>query len=182
MSQLFKVPDRVKTGSQSPIQTPEQYREHYMRASFNPSDYWLEVTKRKVKWMTEPTLGLVGSYHNIAEEPIAWFSDGTLNLTETCLDQHLDKNGDKTAILWEGDEPDEIRSLTYSQLYKEVCKAANALRDLGLQKGERVIIYMGMVPEAAIAMLACARLGAIHSVVFGGFSSGVVHVFPPFSA
>lgn len=171
MSQLFKVPDRVKTGSQSPIQTPEQYREHYMRASFNPSDYWLEVTKRKVKWMTEPTLGLVGSYHNIAEEPIAWFSDGTLNLTETCLDQHLDKNGDKTAILWEGDEPDEIRSLTYSQLYKEVCKAANALRDLGLQKGERVIIYMGMVPEAAIAMLACARLGAIHSVVFGGFSS-----------
>lgn len=171
MSQLFSVPDRVRQGSRSPIQTPDQYREHYLRASYDPDAYWLEVTKRKVKWMKEPTLGLVGDYHGISEESIAWFSDGTLNLTETCLDQHLAERGDKTAILWEGDEPGENRTLTYRELHKEVSRFANGLRALGVQKGERVIIYMGMVPEAAIAMLACARLGAIHSVVFGGFSS-----------
>lgn len=171
MSMLYSVPERVKTGSRSPIQTPDQYREHYLRASHDPDTYWLDVAKRKVRWMIEPTLGLGGDYHGIAEEPISWFSDGTLNLTETCLDQHLATRADKTAILWEGDEPGENRTLTYRDLHTQVNRCANGLRQLGVQKGERVIIYMGMVPEAAVAMLACARLGAIHSVVFGGFSS-----------
>ena len=121
--------------------------------------------------MNEPTLGLVGSYHDITKEPIAWFSDGTLNLTESCLDQHLEQRGDKVAIIWESDEPGESKTLTFRQLHAEVCRFANGLKKAGVQKGERVILYMGMVPEAAIAMLACARLGAIHSVVFGGFSS-----------
>lgn len=171
VSQLFAVPERVRSGSESPIASPEAYREHYLRASYNPDRYWLEVAKSKVKWRQEPTLGLSGDYRQVATEPIAWFSDGTLNLTETCLDQHLTVRGDKVAILWEGDEPGDNRTLTYSELHREVCRVANALRGLGLQKGERVILYMGMVPEAAIAMLACARLGAIHSVVFGGFSA-----------
>jgi acetyl-CoA synthetase len=171
MTQLFSVPDRVHSGSRSPIQTIEQYREHYMRAESDPDRYWLDVAKRKVKWMKEPTLGLVGDYHHVAKEPIAWFSDGTLNLTETCLDQHLNERAHKTAILWESDEPGESKTLTYQELHLEVNRCANGLRKLGVLKGDRVIIYMGMVPEAAIAMLACARLGAIHSVVFGGFSA-----------
>ena len=171
MTQLFSVPERVKQGSTSPIQTPDQYREHYLRAAADPDQYWLEQAKARVKWKKEPTLGLAGDYHGVAEEPISWFSDGTLNLTETCLDQHLKERADKTAIIWEADEPGHSKTLTYRELHAEVCKFANALRELGLQKGERAIIYMGMVPEAAIAMLACARLGAIHSVVFGGFSA-----------
>jgi len=142
-----------------------------MRAVADPDGYWLEQARSRVKWRKEPTLGLLGDFHGIAEEPIAWFSDGTLNLTETCLDQHLKERPDKTAILWEADEPGHSKALSYRELHREVCRLANALRDLGLQKGERAIIYMGMVPETAIAMLACARLGAIHSVVFGGFSA-----------
>ena len=171
MTQLFSVPDRVKQGSTSPIQTPDQYREHYLRAAADPDQYWLEQAKARVKWKKEPTLGLAGDYHGVAEEPISWFSDGTLNLTETCLDEHLKERAEKTAIIWEADEPGHSKTLTYRELHSEVCRFANALRELGLQKGERAIIYMGMVPEAAIAMLACARLGAIHSVVFGGFSA-----------
>lgn len=171
MSELYPVPQRVRKDSRSPISTTDEYREHYQRATYDPDGYWLDVAKRKVRWRQEPTLGLVGSYHNIAQEPLAWFSDGTLNLTETCIDQHLALNSQKTAILWEGDEPGDTRTLSYKELYQEVCRFANGLKEQGLHKGDRVIIYMGMVPEAAIAMLACARLGAIHSVVFGGFSA-----------
>ena len=116
-------------------------------------------------------MGLEGSFRSIGEGPISWFADGTLNITESCLDRHLETRGNKTAILWEGDEPGDVRKLTYRELHANVCQAANALTELGVKKGERVIIYMGMVPEAAVAMLACARLGAIHSVVFGGFSA-----------
>ncbi len=171
MSELYPVPEPARTGSRSPISTADEYREHYQRATYDPDGYWLDVAKRKVRWRQEPTLGLVGNYHDIAQEPLAWFSDGTLNLTETCIDQHLALNSDKTAILWEGDEPGDTRTLSYRELYQEVNRFANGLKAQGVHKGDRVIIYMGMVPEAAIAMLACARLGAIHSVVFGGFSA-----------
>ena len=122
-------------------------------------------------WRTRPTRGLDGSYRGIAKGPVAWFVDGTLNVSETCLDQHLEARADKPAIIWEADEPGTGRTLTYAALHAEVCRAAGALRSLGVAPGDRVIIYMGMVPEAAIAMLACARVGAIHSVVFGGFSA-----------
>jgi len=168
----FPVPERVKEGSRSQIQSMDHYREHFLRAYNDPDGYWLEETKKRVVWKQEPTLGMVGDYHqHIIEEPISWFSDGTLNATETCLDQHLKERGDKVAIIWESDEPGEGRSITYRELHREVSRFANGLKKLGVQKGERVIIYMGMVPEAAIAMLACARLGAVHSVVFGGFSA-----------
>ena len=171
MTQVYPVPERVREGSTSEIQTGDQYREHYHRATQNPDGYWLEYTKANVKWIREPKQGLLGSYHDIAKEPISWFSDGTLNLTETCLDQHLERRGDKTAILWEGDEAGETRTLSYSELHSEVCRLSKSLQKLGVKKGDRVILYMGMVCEAAVAMLACARLGAIHSVVFGGFSA-----------
>ncbi len=170
MSELYPVPQRVRDGSCSAIQNLDQYREHYYRAYHDPDGYWLEITKKIVRWRKEPTIGLVGDFLQIQEEPIAWFSDGRLNLTETCLDQHLESRGDKVAIVWEGDEPGDTRSITYRELHSQVCRFANGLKSIGVQKGERVIIYMGMVVETAVAMLACARLGAIHSVVFGGFS------------
>ena len=101
---------------------------------------------------------------------IKWFYDGTLNVSSNCLDRHLEKRGDQTAIIWEGDDPKEDKRITFKELHSEVCKFANALKELGVKKGDRVTIYMPMIPEAAVAMLACARVGAIHSVVFGGFS------------
>jgi len=101
---------------------------------------------------------------------IRWFQDGTLNLSANCLDRHLAKRGDKTAILWEGDDPSESKRVSYRELHEQVCRAANLLKNLGVKKGDRVTIYLPMIPEAAVAMLACARIGAIHSIVFGGFS------------
>lgn len=171
MTDLTPVPARVSDGSDSAIQTLSDWREAWMRARDAPSAYWLTQARQRVRWMREPTQGLLGDFHDIAVQPISWFGDGQLNVTESCLDRQLETRADKVAILWEGDEPGTTRSITYRELHADVCRAAGALRELGVQKGERVIIYMGMVPEAAVAMLACARLGAVHSVVFGGFSA-----------
>ncbi len=171
MSEIYPVPKRVTTSSDSPARTMTEYREVYARAVNDPEGFWLDVARERIQWMTPPTRGLEGSYHTIEDGPFSWFSDGVLNVTESCLDRHATHRAAKTALLWEGDEPGMVRRLSYRALHKQVCKAANALKALGIQKGERVIIYMGMVPEAAVAMLACARIGAIHSVVFGGFSA-----------
>jgi len=168
--ELYPVPARVTADSPNPITDLHAYREHHARTVADPDDFWLAETNANVAWHTPPSIGLDGNFHDIAQGPLAWFGDGTLNITESCLDRHLAERGDKVAILWEGDDKTVVK-LTYRELHAEVCKTANALRALGLKDGERAIIYMGMVPEAAIAMLACARLGAIHSVVFGGFSA-----------
>jgi len=171
---VFAVPDRVREGSENPITSMDAWRQTWLRSRFDPDAFWLAETRSRVAWRTVPQQGLQGGYDTVAERPFSWFADGTLNITETCLDQHLTPESgrhDKTAILWEGDDPGDVRTLTYAELAREVNKAANALKALGVDKGDRVVIYMGMVPEAAIAMLACARLGAIHSVVFGGFSA-----------
>ncbi|MEY3012381.1 MAG: hypothetical protein RIT45_1116 [Pseudomonadota bacterium] len=168
---LVAVPARVREGSPNPITSMDAYRREWLAARDDPSGYWLREAKARLQWHTPPTEGLRGSFAEIVDAPIAWFADGELNVSVSCLDQHLQTRGDKVAILWEADEPGQGRSLTYRELHAEVCRAAGALRALGVQKGERVILYMGMVPEAAIAMLACARLGAVHSVVFGGFSA-----------
>jgi len=149
----------------------ERYREVYAQAQNDPEGFWLGITRERIAWDTAPTMGLTGSYHDIALGALTWFADGELNATVSCIDRHLPTRGSKTAILWEGDEPGQVRRITYQELHDEVCRLANGLAALGMQKGDRVIIYMGMVPEAALAMLACARLGAIHSVVFGGFSA-----------
>ena len=101
---------------------------------------------------------------------IKWFEDGTTNVAYNCVDRHLETRGDQIAIIWEGDDPDESKHITYRELHAQVCRMANVLRNRGVGKGDRVTIYMPMIPEAAYAMLACARLGAIHSIVFGGFS------------
>ncbi|NOY90113.1 MAG: acetate--CoA ligase [Deltaproteobacteria bacterium] len=168
---IYQVPAHAREGAATPITSLERYRERAARAANDPDAFWLEVTKQRVAWRKSPSVGLEGDFHGIASGPLSWFADGELNVTESCLDRHLEARGDKTAILWEGDEPGQTRRLSYRELHAEVCKTANALAALGLQRGERAILYMGMVPEAAIAMLACARLGAIHSVVFGGFSA-----------
>jgi acetyl-CoA synthetase len=170
-TELYPVPERVRAGSPSPIQSREQYLEACARAAADPSGYWLAEARRRLTWDRPPTVGLEGTYTTVVEAPFTWFRDGTLNVTTSCVDRHLQARGDKVAILWEGDEPGTVRRLTYRELHREVCRTANVLTDLGVGKGDRVIIYMGMVPEAAIAMLACARIGAVHSVVFGGFSA-----------
>jgi len=171
MDPLREVPGRVSEGSPNPISDMLKYQRMYDHALEDLDEFWLGVTKQKITWMKEPSIGLEGSFSEIPDGPLSWFRDGKLNVTESCLDSNLATRGDKIAILWEGDEPDECRKITYTELHTEVCKTANALKELGVGKGDRVIIYMGMVPEAAMAMLACARIGAIHSVVFGGFSA-----------
>lgn len=155
----------------APITTIDQWRETWLRARQAPDHFWLDITQRLIRWRTAPTLGLEGDFESIKDGPLSWFADGKLNITESCLDRHAEATPDKTAILWEGDEPGDVKNISYAELLEQVCRLSNALKSLGIQKGDRVIIYMGMVPEAAVAMLACARVGAIHSVVFGGFSA-----------
>ncbi|WP_300394037.1 acetate--CoA ligase [Henriciella sp.] len=148
--------------------TPEKYKEMYARSVEDPEGFWGEHGKR-IKWM-EPFTEVKDVSWETGDLHIRWFGDGTLNVTESCLDRHLETRGDKPALVWEGDEAEDAHTLTYRQLYHAVCRFSNVLKDLGVKKGDRVTIYMPMIPEAAMAMLACARIGAIHSVVFGGFS------------
>ena len=144
------------------------YAEKYRQSLEQPEAFWRAESAR-LDWI-RPWTRLSKCSYNEADFGIEWFADGTLNVSANCLDRHLDKHGDTKAIIWEGDDPDQQRTLTYRQLHEEVCRMANALKALGAGRGERVTIYMPMIPEAAIAMLACTRIGAIHSVVFGGFS------------
>ena len=134
----------------------------------DPESYWLKEAGR-LDWDSFPTKANGSSFEE-ADFGIRWFDDGELNVSVNCLDRHLDTSGDRTAIVFEGDEPGEGYSLSYRQVHEEVCRFANALKECGVGKGDRVAIYMPMIPEAAFAMLACTRIGAIHSVVFGGFS------------
>jgi len=146
----------------------DDYQRMYARSVEDPEGFWKDMSGR-IDWITPPR-----KIKNVSYDPkdlyIKWYEDGTLNVAANCLDRHLEKRGDKTAIIFEGDDPNESRSLTYRELHAEVCKFANTLKNLGVTKGDRVIVYLPMIPEAAVAMLACARIGAIHSVVFGGFS------------
>ena len=145
-----------------------KYREMYARSVKDPNGFWGEHGKR-IDWIKPFT-----KVENVSFAPgnisIKWFEDGELNVAWNCIDRHLEKRGDQTAIIWEGDDPSESKHITYRQLHDEVCKMANILRTRNVGKGDRVTIYLPMIPEAAYAMLACARIGAIHSVVFGGFS------------
>lgn len=147
----------------------EQYLQMYQQSIVNPEGFWREQGLKRIDWMKPFTKVRDVSFddHNVF---IRWFEDGTLNASVNCLDRHLETRGDQTAIIWEGDEPDQDRHITYNELHEEVCRFANALRGQGVRKGDVVCIYMPMIPEAAVAMLACARIGAVHSVVFGGFS------------
>src|SRR5436309_1069091 len=151
--------------------TPEEYRDLYARSLADPDGFWAEQARR-VDWITPPTRIANWSYDPV---DIKWFEDGVLNLCYNCVDRHLAARSADTAILFEGDEPGVTRILSYGELHAEVVRMANCLKALGAGKGDRVTLYMPMIPQAAIAMLACARIGAVHSVVFGGFSPEALH-------
>jgi len=144
------------------------YASTYARSVEDNEAFWADIAKR-LDWVRFPTRIKDVSYDR-ADLHIRWYEDGILNASYNCLDRHLEKRGDQTAILWEGDDPARDETITYRQLHARVCRMANVLKKLGVKKGDRVTIYMPMIPEAAISMLACARIGAVHSVVFGGFS------------
>jgi acetyl-CoA synthetase len=140
----------------------------YERSIKDPNGFWAEQAKR-VDWI-KPFSKVKNTTYDPHNVSIKWFEDGTLNAAYNCVDRHLAKRGDQTAILWEGDDPKDDKKITYKQLHAEVCRFANVLKARGVKKGDRVTIYMPMIPEAAISILACARIGAVHSVIFGGFS------------
>ncbi|NGX96309.1 MAG: AMP-binding protein, partial [Candidatus Afipia apatlaquensis] len=146
-----------------------KYREMYARSVKDPNGFWADEASRRLDWIEPFT-----KVENVSFAPgnisIKWFEDGVLNAAYNCIDRHLETRGDQVAIIWEGDDPSESKKITYRELHDEVCKMANILRLRNVKKGDRVTIYLPMIPEAAYAMLACARIGAIHSVVFGGFS------------
>ena len=147
--------------------TEEQYFRLYKESLADPGGFWGREGKR-VDWIKPYTKVMNASFDG--DVSIKWYEDGTLNASYNCIDRHLAAKGDQVAILWEGDDPAEDRKVTYRELHESVCRLANVLKSRGVKKGDRVTIYMPMIPEAAYAMLACARIGAVHSVVFGGFS------------
>jgi acetyl-CoA synthetase len=149
----------------------EEYQQEYDRSIADPDAFWAEKAA-DFHWFK--TWDSVRSYnYNMDDDPVSikWFEGGTTNIVYNCIDRHLPSRGDQTAIIWEGNEPGEDGTLTFNQLHEQVCRFANALKARGVKKGDRVSIYMPMIPELAVAMLACARIGAIHSIVFGGFSA-----------
>ena len=166
--ELYPVPTAALAGTRCDAAT---YRAMYERSLADPDGFWRDQVRR-LDWMAPPTRMGEASFDPV---DIRWFADGVLNASVECVDRHLADRGERVAILWEPDEPAEApRSLTYRALHGEVCRMANVLRTMGVGRGDRVTIYLPMIPEAAFAMLACARIGAIHSVIFGGFSPDAI--------
>jgi acetyl-CoA synthetase len=161
---LFPVPEAYARSAHC---DEAKYREMYARSIADPEGFWAEQARR-LDWIKPPSK--IKDVDFVANARIRWYEDGVLNVAYNCIDRHLETRGDQTAILWEGDDPAVDAKITYRELHRQVGKLANVLKDLGVRKGDRVTIYMPMIPETAYAMLACARIGAIHSVVFGGFS------------
>jgi len=151
---------------------PGDYERLYQESITDNEAFWGRIAGR-LDWYVAPTRIKDVSF-DVSDFRIRWFEDGELNVSVNCIDRHLEANGDKTAILWEGDDPSDSRRISYRELHVQVCRLANALRSLGVVRGDRVTLYLPMVPEAAYAMLACTRIGAVHSVVFGGFSPDAI--------
>ncbi|MEK9673851.1 MAG: acetate--CoA ligase [Rhodospirillaceae bacterium] len=162
---VFPVPGDVAKNS---LCTNDQYLKMYKKSVDDPEGFWGEHGKR-LDWI-KPYTKVKNVNYNFGNVSIKWYEDGTLNASANCIDRHLAKRGDQVAIIWEGDEPTDDKKITYKELHGHVCRLANAMKARGIKKGDVVTIYMPMVPEAAYAMLACTRIGAIHSIVFGGFS------------
>lgn len=170
MTDIYPIDPRFATQARI---TREEYQRQYRESIEHPDAFWGRAAER-LEWFREPTRVKDVSY-DLNHFRIRWFDDGVLNASVNCLDRQLEKRGDKTAILFEPDSPDQpAQKISYRELYERVCRLGNALRSLGVQKGDRVTIYLPMIPDAAVAMLACARIGAIHSVVFGGFAANSI--------
>jgi len=166
MDEKIYYPDL--TNSKSFKIDKNKYKEMYQESISNPEEFWRKMGNR-IDWIT-PFSKVKNTSFSQDDVSIKWYEDGSLNVSYNCIDRHLEKNRDKVAIIWESDEPSLSKKITYGELYKQVCRLSNIYKELGVNKGDRVILYMPMIPEAAYAMLACARIGAVHSVVFGGFS------------
>ncbi|MGL6382869.1 acetate--CoA ligase [Aeromonas caviae] len=164
-SKVYPVKAHIGNGA---LLDKEGYEAMYQASVQDPDAFWGEQGKI-LDWMT-PYTRVKNTSYDPGHVSIKWYEDGLLNVSANCLDRHLSERGDKVAIIWEGDNPAEDRKITYRELHAEVCKFANVLKDQGVKRGHMVCLYMPMVPEAAIAMLACTRIGAVHSIVFGGFS------------
>lgn len=163
-SSIFKVPESFKANA---LINAESYKALYERSINDADAFWAEQAQQFLTWQA-PWSKV--SESNLHKGEVKWFVDGKLNVSVNCIDRHLPARADQVALIWEGDNPDETEHITYQQLHDRVCQLANALRARGVQQGDRVCIYLPMIPEAAYAMLACARIGAVHSIVFGGFS------------
>ena len=160
-----KVYDPPKGSTNPHIKNIDQYALMYKQSIEDPKAFFGKEAITNLSW-SEPFTGI----HNGEFQESKWFEGGKLNIAFNCIDRHLAEHADKTALIWEGDEPDQSKEISYFDLHKNVCKFSNILKDLGARKGSRICIYMPMIPEAAYAILACARIGAINSVVFGGVS------------
>ncbi len=165
-SKIYPVP--VAIAAKAHIDA-DQYATMYARSVEDPEGFWAEQATRFVSWF-KPWDQVMDYSFAASDMHVAWFKGGQLNVSYNCLDRHLETRGDQVAIIWEADDPNVDRKITYRELHRDVCKFANALKARGVKKGDRVCIYLPMIPEAAVAMLACTRIGAVHSVVFGGFS------------
>jgi acetyl-CoA synthetase len=166
---LYPVPEQAKQDS---FLSVEKYQIMYQQSVESPDEFWREQSSI-VDWYKAPTI-IKNTNFSKDNLYIKWFEDGLLNVSYNCIDRHLAKQAQQTAIIWEGDSPETDQNISYQQLHDEVCRLANGLKNLGIAKGDRVAIYMPMVPEAAYAMLACTRIGAVHSIVFAGFSPNAI--------
>jgi len=175
MAEVRKFPPPAEVQANAWVSSEKQYQEMWERSINDPDGFWLEQAKT-LTWFKEPTKSLEYTWDSKARKiEHTWFADGQLNVSYNCLDRHLGTPiENKIAILWQGEAEDAVKKLTYKEVHAAVCKFANVLKSKGIQKGDRVAIYMPMVPELAIVMLACTRIGAIHSVIFGGFSADAI--------
>ena len=170
LKEIYPIPEKAK--KKAWISGRDAYDKLWKKSVEKPEEFWAEIAEQQVTWFKK--WDKVMDYNfDIKKGPIyvKFFEGGKLNVSYNCLDRHLEKRGNQVAIQWEGNEPGEERAITYKQLHEEVCKFANVLKSKGVQKGDRVCLYMPMVPELGIAALACSRIGAIHCIVFGGFSA-----------
>jgi len=162
---VFKVP---KKWSKSAYIDKNQYEKKYKLSIKDNEGFWRKEGKR-IDWI-KPYKKIKDVKYSKTDVKIKWFYDGTLNASANCIDRHLRDKKNKIAIIWVGDNPNDSKQISYKELHRNVCKAANGLKDIGVKKGDRVTIYLTMIPELAYVMLACARIGAVHSIIFGGFS------------
>lgn len=165
MNELYPVPEQFKKTART---NEQQYFDRYQQSIEQPDEFWADAAK-KLDWI-KPFTQVKNTNFDPANFKVEWFADGQLNVSENCLDRHLKEHPHKPAIIWEGDHPSRHKIISFSALHDEVCRFANVLKKHGVVKGDRVVLYMPMIPEASIAMLACTRIGAVHCVVFGGFS------------
>ncbi len=169
MSDLYQPNETFR--NKAHLKSLDEYRREYERSVADPEAFWAEQAE-SFHWFRK--WDRIRSYnYDMRKGPVSikWFEGGKTNIVHNCIDRHLETRGDQTAIIWEGNEPGEDARLTYRELHEQVCKFANVLKSRGVGKGDRVSIYLPMIPELAVAMLACARIGAVHSIVFGGFSA-----------